>query len=36
MQKIVLSMDEFDFSKKGIKHMNIIKFLKDDSIIYCK
>lgn len=32
-EKYVLSMDEFDFSMDGIKHMNIIKFLKSDSII---
>lgn len=32
-EKYVLSMDEFDFSRDGIKHMNIIKFLKSDSII---
>lgn len=32
-EKYVLSMDEFDFSMDGIKHMNIIKFLKYDSII---
>lgn len=30
--KYVLSMDEFDFSRKGIKHMNIIDFLKDETI----
>lgn len=32
-EKYVLSMDEFDFSMDGIKHMNIIKFLKSDLII---
>lgn len=32
-EKYVLSMDEFDFSMDGIKHMNIIKFLKSDSIL---
>ena len=26
--KFVLSMDEFDFSRDGIRHMNIIDFLK--------
>jgi predicted AAA+ superfamily ATPase len=28
----VLSMDEFDMSRDGIKHMNIIEFLLDDEI----
>lgn len=32
-EKYVLSMDEFDFSMDGIKHINIIKFLKSDSIL---
>lgn len=27
--KIVISMDEFDFSQEGIKHYNIINFLKN-------
>ena len=30
--KYVLSLDEFDFSRNGIRHMNIIDFLKDTSI----
>ena len=29
---IVLSMDEFDFSQDGIKHMNILDFLLNDEI----
>lgn len=28
----VLSMDEFDMSQEGIKHLNVIDFLLDDSI----
>jgi len=28
----VLSMDEFDMSRDGIKHKNIIDFLLDDEI----
>jgi len=28
--KYVLSLDEFDFSREGIKHMNIKEFLKND------
>ncbi len=28
--KYVLSMDNFDFSRQGIKHFNIIDFLKSD------
>lgn len=31
-EKYILSMDEFDFSREGIKHMNIIQFLKDDTL----
>lgn len=31
-EKIVLTMDDFDFSKKGIKHMNIIDFLKSNDL----
>lgn len=30
--KYIFSMDEQDMSQKGIKHKNIIKFLKND---YC-
>lgn len=30
--KYVLSMDNYDYSQNGIKHMNIIDFLKDDGI----
>ena len=29
--KYVLSMDEFDMSRNGIKHMNLIEFLTKDS-----
>ncbi|GAA5819754.1 MAG: ATP-binding protein partial [Methanobrevibacter sp. CfCl-M3] len=29
-EKILITMDEFDFSQKGIKHFNIIDFLKSD------
>lgn len=28
-EKIVISMDDFDFSRDGIKHLNMIKFLKE-------
>ena len=28
-EKIVISMDDFDFSCDGIKHLNMIKFLKE-------
>ncbi len=28
-EKIVISMDDFDFSQDGIKHLNMIKFLKE-------
>lgn len=28
-EKIVISMDDFDFSHDGIKHLNMIKFLKE-------
>ncbi len=28
--KLVISMDEFDFSRDGIKHLNIVKFLEND------
>lgn len=31
-EKYVLSMDNLDFSNAGIKHMNIIEFLKNDII----
>lgn len=31
-EKYVLSMDKLDFSNAGIKHMNIIEFLKNDII----
>ncbi len=31
-EKYVLSMDNLDFSNNGIKHMNIIEFLKNDVI----
>lgn len=31
-EKYVLSMDNLDFSNTGIKHMNIIEFLKNDII----
>ena len=31
-EKYILSMDEFDFSREGIKHMNFIQFLKEDTI----
>ena len=31
-EKYVLSMDSMDFSNNGIKHMNIIEFLKNDVI----
>ena len=31
-EKYILSMDEFDFSREGIKHMNIIQFLKEDTL----
>ena len=31
-EKYVLSMDNLDFSNNGIKHMNIIEFLKNDII----
>ncbi len=31
-EKYVLSMDNLDFSNTGIKHMNIIDFLKNDII----
>lgn len=31
-EKYVLSMDNLDFSNDGIKHMNIIEFLKNDII----
>ena len=31
-EKYILSMDEFDFSREGIKHMNILDFLKDENI----
>lgn len=27
--KIVIIMDDFDFSHGGIKHLNMIKFLKE-------
>ena len=30
--KYVISMDEFDMSKDGIKHMNILDFLMGDEI----
>ena len=30
--KYVLSLDEFDMSRNGIIHMNIIDFLKDETI----
>ena len=29
LKKIVISMDDFDFSHDGIKHLNMIKFLKE-------
>ncbi|MFW6263029.1 MAG: ATP-binding protein [Thermotogota bacterium] len=32
--KFVLSMDEIDFSRNGIQHMNIVKFLKSPNILY--
>jgi predicted AAA+ superfamily ATPase len=32
--KYVLSLDEFDMSRKGIKHINIIDFLKEKSGVY--
>jgi predicted AAA+ superfamily ATPase len=32
--KYVLSLDEFDMSQKGIKHINIIDFLKEKSGLY--
>ncbi len=28
-EKFVISMDDFDFSRDGIKHLNMIKFLKE-------
>jgi uncharacterized protein len=28
-EKFVISMDDFDFSREGIKHLNMIKFLKE-------
>lgn len=28
-EKIVICMDDFDFSHDGIKHLNMIKFLKE-------
>ena len=28
----ILSMDEFDMSQNGVKHMNILEFLKGDEI----
>lgn len=28
-EKFVISMDDFDFSQDGIKHLNMIKFLKE-------
>ena len=28
-EKIVISMGDFDFSHDGIKHLNMIKFLKE-------
>ena len=31
--KFVISTDKFDFSRDGIKHLNIIDFLKDSSLI---
>jgi len=31
--KYVITMDEFDMSQNGIKHINIIDFLKNDEII---
>lgn len=31
--KYVISMDEYDYSKDNIKHVNIIDFLKDENII---
>jgi len=31
--KFVISTDKFDFSRDGIKHLNIIDFLKDHSLI---
>lgn len=29
--KFVISMDQFDFSRDGIRHLNLIEFLKDSS-----
>jgi len=31
--KLVLSMDEIDLSRDGIRHMNIVDFLKHDDIL---
>ena len=30
--KYILTMDNYDFSQEGIKHMNIIDFLKNEDI----
>ena len=32
--KFVISMDQFDFSRDGIRHLNLIEFLKDSSSIF--
>jgi predicted AAA+ superfamily ATPase len=31
--KYILTMDDYDYSRNGIIHMNILDFLKDDDII---